>query len=65
MLCPEADVYLFYYSSVLLLQCNNFAVLKWSDFHFLAAEWRAELDPLENFLLSKCTGESYGFAYDC
>lgn len=52
----------------ILLQSYNFTDFTWSYSHYSAAVWRAELDPsvaLENFLFSKCTGKSYGFAYDC
>lgn len=51
----------------ILLQCNNFVDFKRSYSQFLAAVWtESDLSVgLENFLLSKHTGETYGFAYDC
>lgn len=50
----------------IFLQCNNFADFKWSHSRLSVAVWKEESDPsvsLENFLLSKYTGN--GFAYDC
>lgn len=52
----------------ILFQCNNVADFKWSYSQFLAAVWRAELDPpvaLENFLPFKCTSKNYGFLCGC